>query len=91
MKRQYNAVIKTLSDEDAEAVKYCAGEIEVFVESDFNKSRADREETERITKAVMDALPEGWGGYRTGYGSYILSKGYAPLGDWNDKSSRVHY
>ncbi len=31
------------------------------------------------------------GGYRTGYGSYVLRPGYMCMGDWNDKASRNHY
>lgn len=31
------------------------------------------------------------GGYRTGYGAWILQPNYQDMGDWNDKSSRWHY
>ncbi len=31
------------------------------------------------------------GGFKTGYGSYMLRPGYLALGDWNDSSSRNHY
>ena len=37
------------------------------------------------------AAVEALGGYRTGYGSWILRPGYKPMGDWNDKSSQWHY
>lgn len=30
------------------------------------------------------------GGYRTGYGAWILSANYQSLGDWNDKGSAWH-
>jgi len=33
----------------------------------------------------------GWGGFKTGYGSWILRPGYQSTGDWNDKSSPCHY
>jgi hypothetical protein len=32
-----------------------------------------------------------WGGYKTGYGSWILQASYQPKGDWCDTSSRHHY
>jgi|APSaa5957512622_1039677.scaffolds.fasta_scaffold10276_2 hypothetical protein len=31
------------------------------------------------------------GGYRSGHGSWVLSPGYKPKGDWNDPSSAHHY
>lgn len=31
------------------------------------------------------------GGFKTGYGAWILSPGYVAAGDWNDKSSIWHY
>lgn len=31
------------------------------------------------------------GGYKTGYGGWVLRPGYTASGDWNDKSSRHHY
>lgn len=31
------------------------------------------------------------GGYKTGYGGWVLRPNYQPMGDWNDKSSRHHY
>jgi hypothetical protein len=31
------------------------------------------------------------GGYRSGFGSWVLSPGYQSKGDWNDISSRWHY
>lgn len=40
----------------------------------------------RVRKAI-----QGLGGYKTGYGSWILSANYESPGDWNDKSSRCHY
>lgn len=45
------------------------------------------EETMQKFCATVCAL----GGYRTGYGSWILRPGYEGNGDWNDKSSRWHY
>jgi hypothetical protein len=31
------------------------------------------------------------GGYKTGWGGWVLSPGYKSQGDWNDVSSRHHY
>jgi hypothetical protein len=31
------------------------------------------------------------GGFKTGYGAWVLRPGYTSNGDWNDKSSRHHY
>jgi len=31
------------------------------------------------------------GGYRTGYGAWVLRPNYQTSGDWNDRSSRCHY
>jgi hypothetical protein len=31
------------------------------------------------------------GGFRTGYGAWILRPGYQDKGDWNDRTSRWHY
>lgn len=32
-----------------------------------------------------------YGGYRSGFGSWVLSPDYQDKGDWNDSSSRHHY
>ncbi len=31
------------------------------------------------------------GGYKTGWGGWVLKPGYKSKGDWSDKSSRWHY
>jgi hypothetical protein len=31
------------------------------------------------------------GGYKTGYGAWVLRPGYTSNGDWNDRTSRHHY
>ena len=49
---------------------------------------------ERIQEEVSKAFKaEGitLGGYRTGYGAWVLRQGYESKGDWNDSSSRHHY
>ena len=37
------------------------------------------------------AAVQNLGGYKTGYGAWILSPGYVDKGDWNDKTSAWHY
>lgn len=45
--------------------------------------------TERLTNKVIKAL--GWGGYRTGYGAWVLQTKTTDMGEYGDKSSRWHY
>lgn len=42
-------------------------------------------------KADFQANVAEVGGFKTGYGSWILRPGYQCQGDWNDRSSRCHY
>ena len=49
---------------------------------------------DRIQDLVMKAFLKekiGLGGYRTGYGAWVLRQDYRSKGDWNDPSSRHHY
>jgi hypothetical protein len=32
-----------------------------------------------------------FGGFKTGYGGWVLRPNYQARGDWNDKTSRHHY
>jgi hypothetical protein len=65
-------------------------EIEIAV---FEDSEVDRDLSEDAKDAVLNALREygNWGGFRTGYGGWILQQNYRDAGDWNDRSSRHHY
>ena len=46
----------------------------------------------RFLTQVRKLNPTGnWGGYQTGYMSWVLCPGYVSSGDWNDKSSPCHY
>ena len=48
----------------------------------------------RVQDLVMKAFLKekiGLGGYRTGYGAWVLRQDYQSKGDWNDPSSRHHY
>jgi hypothetical protein len=48
---------------------------------------------EKAKKKLEKALPlgVGLGGYRTGYGGWVLSPSYKSMGEFNDPSSRHHY
>ena len=64
-------------------------EVEINV-LDEETGRADYDATETLCDVVGKIT--GWGGYRTGYGSWVLSKGYAvSTGDYCDSSSSLHY
>jgi hypothetical protein len=45
---------------------------------------------EAARRKAHKLLP-GLGGYKTGYGAWVLRLGHEPMGDWNDKASRWHY
>jgi len=45
---------------------------------------------EKAQKAFSKLVP-GVGGYKTGYGAWIMKPGYKDRGDPNDPSSRHHY
>lgn len=47
---------------------------------------------EKAKKAFEKAAGRKFGGYKTGYGGWVLrAAGNIDMGDWNDKSSRWHY
>lgn len=46
----------------------------------------DEETMERFTREVAPA-----GGFKTGYGAWILQADYQDRGDWNNPASRWHY
>ena len=83
-RKQRNA-IKNL----AGIVKISAREVEVFIE-DGDSGRADYDATEAARVAACEVL-SGWGGYQSGFGSWVLRPDYEPAGDWNDKNSAWHY
>ena len=47
---------------------------------------ADEETMNAFQEKVVKA-----GGYKTGYGAWVLRPGYVSQGDWNDRTSRCHY
>jgi hypothetical protein len=49
----------------------------------------DAESSETLKQRVISILKVG--GFKTGYGSWILREDYQSPGDWNDKASRWHY
>ncbi len=63
-------------------------EVEIGI-LDSNTGRCDYDATETIRQKVSQIL--GWGGFKTGYDSWVLRPNYQSLGDWNDSSSRWHY
>ena len=83
--RKQRAALKTL----AGIASVSAREVEVFIE-DGDSGRADYDATEAARDAACAALP-GWGGFSTGYGSWVLRPGYEAAGDWDDAASVHHY
>lgn len=70
-------------------------EVEVKLVFD-EEGHGDYDATEALKDHVLAALVAAsghtWGGYRTGRGSWILSRDYQLEGkDYCDKSSRIHY
>jgi hypothetical protein len=63
-------------------------ELELYVQG---QDRYETEEkTEALKKEIQKLLP--WGGFQTGYGSWILREGYTTDGkDYCDISSTIHY
>lgn len=66
-------------------------EIEVMVPDEENAGVADYDKSEELMKRVGEVLPSFKGGYRTGYGAWVLQESPLDMGDWNDPSSRWHY
>ena len=62
-------------------------EIEVYCTD--SSGEIDREQTEAKSDLVASAF--GWGGYKCGYGGWVMREGVESSGDWNDVSSRHHY
>ena len=54
--------------------------------SDWEVELADDKTMNSFTKKVASV-----GGFKTGYGAWILRPGYVGNGDYMDKSSRWHY
>lgn len=66
------------------------GRIEIGYLTDAKVEPADRERTAQATTVAEELL--GWGGYCTGYGSWVLRHDYEPDSyDSNDRCSRHHY
>lgn len=88
--KQIAKKLNILSVYDLNFIEIRNDEIEVFVPDDDSLRRADYEKTEEIMHRAVKTLH--WGGFKTGYGSWILRRDYASdMGDWNDKSSKWHY
>lgn len=66
------------------------GRIEIGYLTDGVVKLADVERTEQSAIVAEELL--GWGGYRTGYGSWVLTYGYeSDTNDFNSPFSRHHY
>lgn len=46
----------------------------------------NEEDMETFRQAIAN-----WGGFRCGWGGWVLRPNYQTSGDWNDVSSRCHY
>lgn len=53
---------------------------------DFSVELADEKAMRKFRKTIAP-----FGGYRTGYGAWVVSPSGIDMGDFNDKSSRWHY
>jgi hypothetical protein len=84
-------IMKKLESGDMDMSAVCEvsqGEVEIFV--DAGNGRADDEKTDSAVSTAEKIL--GWkGGYRTGYGGWVIQEHPLELGDWNSPASRWHY
>jgi hypothetical protein len=67
---------------DLTGVTISGSEVEIYVE---NSETATKRKMNQISKVL------NWGGYRTGFGGWVLRKGYTGNGDFMDAASRWHY
>lgn len=87
----HKATLKRLVREHAldRVVEINSGkEVEIYV------TDVDGNVNEKRTETIMELFCSevaNWGGYKTGYGAWVLQEGYVSKGDWNDKSSAHHY
>ena len=82
--RQQRAALKT----NPAVINISASEVEVFI--DGGDGRADYDATEAAAAEVTALL--GWGGYRSGYGSWVLRAGYTvDAADYCDTAASCHY
>lgn len=72
---------------DTANIKINRDEVEIYVETKAG------EYSRRLTDALMNKVSKvlHWGGYRCGWGAWVLEANYQDPGDWNDKTSRWHY
>lgn len=75
-------------EEELDCIEFSTDEVEVYVkESD---GTTDYDATEALSDRVGKVL--GWGGFRCGYGAWVLSGSYRASGaDYCDKSNPCHY
>lgn len=64
-------------------------EVEVAVMEDHDEI-VDEARTKEVVNLIVQTL--GWGGFRCGWGGWVLRADYRPTqGDWNDPESEHHY
>jgi len=69
-------------------VEFSKDEVEVYVTEDDGTT--DYDATEALSDRVGKVL--GWGGFRCGYGAWVLSSSYRASGtDYCDPSNPCHY
>lgn len=66
-----------------------SNDVEVFVEDPDQPGTAEQEQTDELSDKVSSAL--GWGGFKTGYGSWVLCEGSQNTTDYCDIASSIHY
>jgi len=86
MKRQLRNTLEALSGVEITG----RDEVTVAIMDSHREGRADFEETEKLAEKVTELT--GWGGYRTGWGAWVLSKGYKSCShDYCNPASARHY
>lgn len=74
--------------EELDSIEFSKDEVEVMV-VDANKD-VDYDATEFLSERVRVVL--GWGGFKCGYGAWVLSNGHVSnTQDYCDKSNPIHY
>lgn len=87
-KSQILKILKSSGFDMENIVSVSKDEIEIGAGGD--ESQFDRKKTDKAIKAMRDAGLL-WGGYYTGYNSFVARNNYKSLGEWNDTASAHHY
>jgi hypothetical protein len=79
-----NQIIKKIAKagiDTTNIVKTGKAEIEIWT--------GDADTSEELMQQVINVV--SLGGFRTGFGGWVLRENYEDNGDWNDPASRWHY